>query len=293
MSELVRRTVGPGIEVRLQLSGGEWTTRVDPSGLESALLNLAINARDAMPAGGRLTFSTGEVILSATEAGGEAEGIAPGDFVLAAVTDTGEGIPPDVLARVLEPFFTTKPLGKGTGLGLSQTYGFVRQSGGLLRIGSEVGHGTTVQLLLPRAEAASVDVGVITEPRCAPVDVDGHTILLVEDEPTVRALAVEALRDHGYAVTEASDGVSGLAVLTGAARVDLLVTDVGLPGLNGRQLADAAREQRPTLPVLFITGYAGMALNDGLPPGMAAIAKPFALDDLTGKVATMLMRDAD
>ncbi|MFC0408963.1 ATP-binding protein [Roseomonas elaeocarpi] len=295
MAELMRRTVGPDIEVQLQLADGIWTARIDPGALESALLNLAINARDAMPDGGRLTFATQEMAVPASDLG-EDEGVEPGDFLLVSVTDTGEGMSPELLARVLEPFFTTKPIGKGTGLGLSQTYGFVRQSGGFLRIESEPGRGTTVRLFLPRADVvpAGQDVPAAAgdTPATAPGESRRHTILLVEDEPAVRALAAETLRERGYVVLEAADGPSGLAALAPPARVDLLLTDVGLPGLNGRQLADAAREMRPMLPVLFITGYAGMALNNGLPPGMAAVAKPFSLDDLADKVAAMLVRES-
>ncbi|WP_140885148.1 PAS domain-containing protein [Muricoccus nepalensis] len=289
MADLIRRTVGPGIDVGIRLHDGDWTVRLDPNGLESALLNLAINARDAMPNGGRLTFSTGEVRLSAADLGADAEGVAPGDFVLVSVADTGEGMPPDVVARVFEPFFTTKPIGKGTGLGLSQLYGFVRQSGGIVRIGSEVGQGTMVRLYLPRGEAAAAVTDRLPAPAEILPDAAGRTVLLVEDESAVRTLVAEALRDRGYAVLEAEDGPAGLAALAGTARVDLLVTDVGLPGLNGRQLAEAARERRPALPVLFITGYAGTLLNGDLPSGMAAIAKPFSLDDLTSRAAAMLV----
>jgi signal transduction histidine kinase/CheY-like chemotaxis protein/PAS domain-containing protein len=287
MADLVGRTVGPGIEVRLSLNDGQWTTNLDPNRLESALLNLAINARDAMPEGGHLTFSTREVALSAAELAGEAGTVTPGDFVLLSVADSGHGMPPDVLARVFEPFFTTKPIGRGTGLGLSQLYGFVRQSGGLVRIESDIGRGTIVHVYLPRSDATLVAADPAA-PRDAPADASGGIVLLVDDEPAVRATAAEALRDRGYTVLEAADGPSGLAALAGADRVDILVTDVGLPGLNGRQVADAARERRPLLPVLFITGYAGTALDHGLPPGMAAIGKPFSLDDLAERVAAML-----
>jgi PAS domain S-box-containing protein len=285
MLDLVRRTVGPGNTVRTHFHAGKWLVRCDASGLESALLNLAINARDAIPDGGTITLSTDHVRLSAGDLAGDGGGIPPGDFVLLSVTDTGAGMPPDVVARAFEPFFTTKPMGKGTGLGLSQTYGFVRQSGGFARIRSVPGEGTKVSLYLPRYEG---DVAVAPAVSTAPSDgAGGMTILLVEDEPAVRSLAAEILRDRGYVVLEAADGPSGLAALTGEARVDLLVTDVGLPGLNGRQLADAAREHRPTLPVLFITGYAGVALDGGLPAGMAAITKPFSLDDFVERVGAM------
>ncbi|MDB5416222.1 MAG: domain S-box protein, partial [Rubritepida sp.] len=289
MTDLVRHTVGPAIQVRTRLGDGAWAVRLDPAGLESALLNLAINARDAMPDGGTLTFATGEVRLTAADFRA-AEAVAPGDHVLVSVSDTGTGMPPDVIARVFEPFYTTKPIGKGTGLGLSQIYGFVQQSGGLVRIESVQGEGTTVRLLLPRDAGEGMERAA-PDALPAPATIasaEGRTVLLVEDEPAVRALAAEALRELGLTVLEAEDGPSGLAILAGTTRVDLLVTDVGLPGLNGRQLADAARERRPTLPVLFITGYAGGALDDGLPSGMAAIAKPFSLDLLATRVASML-----
>ncbi|MFC0386005.1 ATP-binding protein [Muricoccus vinaceus] len=283
----MNRTVGPAIKVRMDLSDGKWAVRLDPSGIESALLNLAINTRDAMSDEGRLTFSTREVFLSAADLRGD-EVAGSGDFVLLSVTDTGTGMPADVQARAFEPFFTTKPLGKGTGLGLSQIYGFVRQSGGLVRIDSKEGAGTTVSLYLPRSHVATEAEEVAAPIGAVATKASGRTILLVEDEAAVRALAAESLRDRGYLVLEAEDGPSGLAMIDRAAAVELLVTDVGLPGLNGRQLADAARERRPTLPVLFITGYAGTALNDGLPPGMAAIAKPFSLDHLAERVDLML-----
>lgn len=290
MADLIRRTVGPEIELRLRLCGGAWAALLDRGGLESALLNLAINARDAMPAGGVLAFATRELALSAHDLAGEPDPVAPGEFVEVAVSDTGEGMTPDVLARVFEPFFTTKPIGKGTGLGLSQIYGFVRQSGGMVRIASTPGEGTTVRLFFPRAaaEAALPAPAPAIAPRAAGEGEESRTLLLVEDEGAVRALTAETLRERGYEVLEAPDGPAALRLLAGARRVDLLVTDVGLPGLNGRQLADAARERRPGLPVLFITGYAGVALDGGLPPGMAAITKPFTHAALTERVAAML-----
>jgi PAS domain S-box-containing protein len=293
LADLVHRTVGPAIEVRLELGAGgsedgDWTVQLDRNSLESALLNLAINARDAMPDGGCLTFATRELgpVAADLEMGNAPAG--PGEFVLVSVSDTGNGMPPDVVERAFEPFFTTKPIGQGTGLGLSQIYGFVQQSGGTVRITSEVGRGTTVNLYFPRAVAAAQAETVALQTGTRQDGTAGRTVLLVEDEPAVRATAAELLRECGYVVLEAADGPSGLAVLTAATRLDLLVTDVGLPGLNGRQLADAARVRRPTLPVLFITGYAGEALNDALPPGMAVIAKPFPLDLLATRVAAML-----
>ncbi|WP_018260713.1 ATP-binding protein [Methylobacterium sp. WSM2598] len=293
MTDLIRRTVGPGIEVRARQQHGSWRVRLDPSGLQSALLNLAINARDAMPEGGLLTFETEEVTLTAEALGPERE-VAPGDFVLVTVSDTGSGMPPEVLARVFEPFFTTKPQGQGTGLGLSQLYGFVRQSGGFVRVASAVGTGTRVCLFLPRHCGEGDRGGEPAPGRTARKDDGvGRTVLLVEDEGSVRSTIAERLRDAGYDVLEAGDGPAGLAILAGAARVDLLLTDVGLPGLNGRQLAEDARAQRPTLPVLFITGYAGLALEGALPPGMAAIAKPFPLDALADRVGAIIEKTPD
>jgi len=280
MVDLVRRTVGPAIAVELRLADGRWPVRCDPSGLESALLNLAINARDAMPDGGRLVFATGDTHLD------EAQEEAPaGDYVVISVADTGSGMSPEVMRHAFEPFFTTKPLGKGTGLGLSQTYGFMRQSGGFVRMESAEGEGTTIRLFLPRAEAEDAPPAAppVAPPRGAP-----RAVLLVEDEGAVRRLAAETLREAGNQVLEAAEGRAALALLDGAAEVALLVTDVGLPGLNGRQLADAARERRPGLPVLFITGYAAGALDGPLPEGMATLSKPFRLEELAARVAAML-----
>ena len=234
-----------------------------------------------MPDGGWLTISTGEVQLSAADMAGE-EGTAPGAFASLAVTDTGSGMDEATKARVFEPFFTTKPRGQGTGLGLSQLYGFVRQSGGLVRLDSAPGEGTTVRLFLPRYEPAEAGVGGGEAAASA-------VVLLVEDEEGLRAMAAEWLREAGHRVLEAPDGAAALRLLHGGVWVDLLATDVGLPGgMNGRQVADAAREHRPGLPVLFMTGYAGGALGAALPAGMAVIDKPFALEDLAERVGAML-----
>jgi PAS domain S-box-containing protein len=294
MTELIRRTVGPSIRVELRLGDGSWLVQCDPNQLESALLNLAINARDAMPDGGKLTIATRQVRLSAAEVAHE-EGAAPGDYVEIAVTDTGTGMDEATRAHVFEPFFTTKPLGQGTGLGLSQLYGFVRQSYGVVRLDSAPGRGTTVRFYLPRHGQAvgggAEDAKAEAAARPPADDVGRGTVLLVEDEEGVRAVAAEHLRDLGYEVLEAADGPSALRALRSAAasRLDLLVTDVGLPnGLNGRQVADAARERRPGLPMLLITGYAGGALEGQLAPGMAVLTKPFALDALAAKVWEMI-----
>ena len=281
LADLVRRTVGPGIEVELRLrDGAAGGVLCDPGELESALLNLCINARYAMPEGGRLTVGTEDVRLAAADvADGEA---GPGRYVAVAVADTGTGMAPEVLERAFEPFFTTKPQGQGTGLGLSQIWGFARQSGGVAQIESAPGRGTTVRLLLPLHEGAAAGGG--PRPAPPPPTGAGGTVLLVDDEGAVRGPAADRLRELGHTVLEARDGPEALRILA-SARPDLLVTDVGLPnGMNGRQVAEAARERVPGLPVLFITGYAGTSL----PPGMEVIGKPFGLDALARRVQAVL-----
>jgi PAS domain S-box-containing protein len=289
MEDLLRRAIGPNIEMRVVADAELWATLIDRNQLENALLNLCINARDAMPDGGRLTIETSNITLG--DAAARAHELAAGDYVSLCVTDTGAGMTPEVIARAFDPFFTTKPLGQGTGLGLSMIYGFVRQSGGAVRIASEPGRGATLCLYLPRhfgdAETA--------EPRPRSLSADlgasGETILVIDDEPTVRMLLLDTLRDAGYAVIEAADGPSGLARLQSATPIDLLISDVGLPGgMNGRQIADAGRRLRPALKVLFITGYAEkVAIGDrALDPRMEVITKPFAIDDLRRKVRAML-----
>ena len=289
MAELIRRTVGPSVEVLLRPGDGVWTVLCDPGQLENVLLNLAINARDAMPGdGGRLTISTTDVQLTARQLRGQ-DGAKPGDYVEVAVADTGTGMTAAVLARAFEPFFTTKPLGQGTGLGLSQLYGFVRQSDGVVKLESSPGQGTTVRLYLPRHLGPAKPDTSDAEPALAATEAFSGTVLVVEDEAEVRAMVAETLRELGCHVLEAHDGPSGLRVLHSREHVDLLVTDVGLPGLNGRQLADAARERRPNLPVLLITGYAGAALTDWqLAPGMEVVSKPFKLDTLAARVGSLL-----
>jgi PAS domain S-box-containing protein len=289
MEELVRRTVGPAITVEVVGSAGLWTTLVDPHQLESALLNLCINARDAMPDGGRITVETANRWLD--ERAARERNLPPGQFVSLCVTDTGTGMTPEVIARAFDPFFTTKPIGQGTGLGLSMIYGFVRQSGGQVRIYSEVGQGTTMCLYLPRhygAEEAAEDPAQLSG---APRAEQGETVLIVDDEPTVRMLVTEVLEDLGYTAIEATDGAAGLQVLRSDARIDLLVTDVGLPGgMNGRQLADAGRVLRPALKVLFITGYAENALigNGQLGAGMHVLTKPFPLEALASRIKELI-----
>jgi signal transduction histidine kinase/PAS domain-containing protein len=290
MEDLLRRTLGPAIGLEMVLAGGLWPTLCDPNQLESAILNLAINARDAMPEGGRLTVETANAHLDEAYARAQGGEVEPGQYVAVCVTDTGTGMAPEVAERAFEPFFTTKPLGKGTGLGLSMLYGFVKQSGGHVRVYSEVGRGTTFKLYLARHRGSLETSETGARPGGAPRADAGETVLVVEDEPTVRMLILETLEELGYAAIEAADGPSGLRVLQSDARVDLLVTDVGLPGLDGRQLADAARRAKPGLKVLFITGYAHNAAvgNGVLEPGMEMLTKPFAMDALADKIRSMI-----
>ncbi|WP_442919098.1 PAS domain S-box protein [Methylobacterium sp. Leaf118] len=289
MEELIRRTIGPGITLEVVAAGGLWSALIDPSQLENALLNLCINARDAMPEGGRITIETGNKWLDGH--GARARDLEPGQYLSLCVTDTGTGMSPEVQAKAFDPFFTTKPIGQGTGLGLSMIYGFVRQSGGQVRIYSEVGQGTTMCLYLPRHYGAADAVEPHPDLASAPRAEQGETVLIVDDEPTVRMLVTEVLEDLGYTAIEAADGPAGLKVLQSDVRIDLLVTDVGLPGgMNGRQMADAGRERRPDLKVLFITGYAENAVvgNGHLEPGMAVITKPFVMETLAARIKEMI-----
>ena len=288
MDELIRRTVGPAITIEVVGAGGLWMTLVDPNQLENALLNLCINARDAMPDGGRLTIETGNRWLDKRAA--RERDLPEGQYISLCVSDTGSGMSPDVIARAFEPFFTTKPIGQGTGLGLSMIYGFARQSGGQVRIYSEAEEGTTVCLYLPRHYGDGVeseDAVSILPPRAD----KGETVLVVDDEAAVRMLIVEVLSDLGYNAIEAVDGPSAMNVLRSDLSIDLLMTDVGLPnGMNGRQIADAARSIRSGLKVMFITGYAeNAAIGHGhLEPGMTVIMKPFAMDVLAVRIKDML-----
>jgi CheY-like chemotaxis protein len=290
MEELLRRSLGEGIDLEFAFAGGLWTTLCDPHQLESAVLNLAINARDAMPDGGKLVIETFNAYLDDAYAARERQ-VKPGQYVCVSVSDTGTGIPPEILERVIEPFFTTKPIGQGTGLGLSMIYGFAQQSEGYLKIYSEVGLGTSVKLYLPRCYGSAEEVQEAA--RAATPLLGGErddVVLVVEDEDAVRDVVCEVLAELGCQVLEAFDGPSGLQILQSAQRIDLLVTDIGLPGLNGRQLADAARTQRPDLKVLFMTGYAENAtLATGfLEPGMQMVTKPFAVANLTQRLREML-----
>jgi PAS domain S-box-containing protein len=289
MEELLRRTVGPEITVEVVGAAGLWPTLVDPNQLENALLNLCINARDAMPDGGRLTIETANKWLD-DRAAKERE-LPPGQYISLCVSDTGHGMTAEVKARAFDPFFTTKPLGQGTGLGLSMIYGFVRQSGGQVRIYSEPEQGTTLCLYLPRHFGQVADPAASSSPTFMVDPGRGETVLVIDDEPGVRMLIVDVLEEGGYTPIEANDGPAGLTVLQSQTRVDLLITDVGLPGgMNGRQVADAARVLRPDLKVLFITGYAENAVVGGgyLDPGMEIITKPFAIDALAEKIREMV-----
>ncbi|KQM80343.1 hypothetical protein ASE76_04195 [Xylophilus sp. Leaf220] len=286
MEELIRRTVGPEIRTTLALEDGLWSTLVDPHQLENALLNLCINARDAMPFGGHLLVKTCNRTL--TDAVATESGMVAGDYVALDVTDSGSGMSPEVVQRVFEPFFTTKPLGMGTGLGLSMVYGFAKQSGGEVRIASEPGLGTSVCIYLPR-HAMDETPQAARLPLATPRGAQGETVLVVDDESAVRMLILDALQDQGYTVLAAADGDGAMSILRSDVRVDLLVTDVGLPGgMNGRQIADAARVDRPGLPVLFVTGYAEGAMSGEMPSGMHLLAKPFSMDLLSARVRELI-----
>ena len=289
MEDMLRRTLGERVSLELVLAGGLWLTRCDPNQLESAILNLAINARDAMPDGGQLTIETCNAHLDSVYAASERD-VKPGQYVCICVSDTGTGMSREVLARAFEPFFTTKPIGQGTGLGLSMIYGFTRQSEGYARIYSEEGKGTTIKLYLPRFRGEDEPEQVPVTLQDVPATDHGEVVLVVEDEPVVRGLIVEVLGGLGYQAMEAEDGPKGLSVIQSERRIDLLVTDIGLPGLNGRQLADAARVTRPGLKVLFMTGYAeNAALASGfLEPGMAMITKPFAMEALAARIREII-----
>jgi PAS domain S-box-containing protein len=289
MEELVQRTVGPAIQVETAQAIGLWPTLCDPNQLENAILNLCINARDAMPEGGRLTIETANMWLDAHAA--RERDMQPGQYVAICVSDTGVGMSSEVKARAFDPFFTTKPTGQGTGLGLSMIYGFTQQSGGQVRIYSEEGEGTTVRIYLPRHQGEAdeeQEQAMLSE---APRAEAGETVLIVDDEPSVRMLVTDVLEELGYAAIEAADGVAGLKLLESDMRIDLLITDVGLPGgVNGRQMADAARRVRPKLRVLFITGYAENASigNGRLAPGMHMMVKPFGMEMLASRIKTII-----
>jgi PAS domain S-box-containing protein len=292
MSELLIRTLGEQVKVETVLAAGLWQVRADPAQLENAILNLAVNARDAMPGGGRLTIETMNAFVD--DAYAQEYAIEAGQYVLIAVADTGAGMAPEVIAKAFDPFFTTKGAGKGTGLGLSQVYGFVRQSGGHVKIYSELGVGTSVKIYLPRlyGEAAATEQAK----RLATVHrgLRSEIILVVEDEERVRALSVEALRELGYGVVEASGPSQALRMLDEGQQVTLLFTDVVMPDMSGRQLADRARGKRPNLKVLYTTGYTRNAIvhNGMLDPGTNLLTKPFSIEELAGKIRKILDEEA-
>lgn len=289
MEELVRRTVGPAITIETVLAAGLWACFCDPNQLENAILNLCINARDAMAGSGCITIETANTWVDQRAA--RERDMPQGQYVAICVTDTGAGMTKDTIDRAFDPFFTTKPAGKGTGLGLSMIYGFAKQSGGQTRIYSEVGQGTTVKIYLPRhtgkPEEESLSVAEVELPRAEA----GETVLVVDDEPTIRMLVADTLSDLGYQSIEVGDAAAGLKVLESDVAIDLLITDVGLPGgMSGKEMADAARVKRPNLRVLFITGYAENAAftNGNLEPGMQVMSKPFPMDQLAVRIRAIM-----
>jgi CheY-like chemotaxis protein len=289
MTDLLRRTLGETIEVALEVEDGIWPVHLDPTGLETTIANLAVNARDAMPDGGRLSISLANLHVDDEWFGSPAPERIIGDFVALRVADTGTGIPPEVLARVFEPFFTTKEVGRGTGLGLSTTYGYVKQSNGHIQIDSEKGRGTTVTLLLPRAEGVAASLVATPDERDAPpaeiLRGRGETVLVVEDDREVRKVVAATLSEFGYQVLEAESGVAALGVLENGVDVQAVFSDVTMPGMSGPQLAEAARGRRPGLRVLLTTGYAG---DVELPRGAALLRKPYRRTDLATRIRALL-----
>jgi signal transduction histidine kinase len=295
MSELLRRTLGEAVAVETVLAGGLWPIFADANQLESALVNLAVNARDAMDGGGKLTIETGNAFLDENYVRA-IEDVEPGQYVMVAVTDTGSGMTKDVLASAFEPFFTTKDIGQGTGLGLSQVYGFVKQSGGHIKIYSELGEGTTVKLYLPRLVSPESEADRDPAEQVLPKAAQSELILVVEDEEAVRGFTVEMLRELGYGILEAATGQAALRLIDANPGIQLLFTDVGLPGgVNGRQLADEALKRRPDLRVLFTSGYTRNAIVHGgrLDAGVALIGKPFTYAALAEKIRQVLSNGAD
>ncbi|WP_210530135.1 hybrid sensor histidine kinase/response regulator [Rubellimicrobium arenae] len=289
MSDLLRGSLGAGVRLETVLAGGLWTANADPNQLENVILNLAVNARDAMPDGGRLTIETANAHLDSHYVAAHL-GIPSGQYVLIAVSDTGTGMPPEVIARAFDPFFTTKPVGQGTGLGLSQVYGFVRQSGGHVKIYSEVGQGTCVKIYLPRMTSAEAPDNAAEAPVELPRGEAEETVLVVEDEPMVRQFTVDALAELGYRVLEADGAAVALRLLDAHPEVTLLFTDIVMPDTNGRKLADEALRRRPGLKVLFTTGYTRNAVvhNGVLDPGVHLLGKPFTLEELAAKMREVL-----
>lgn len=288
MSDLMRRSLGETIKLETVLAGGLWRAHVDPNQLENAILNLAVNARDAMPDGGKLTIETGNAHLDDAYVAAHAD-VPAGQYVLVAITDTGTGMPIDVLERAFDPFFTTKK-GVGTGLGLSQVYGFVKQSGGHINIYSELGVGTTVKMYLPRSFASGADVGTQAGRVPLPTNDGSVTVLVVEDEDSVRGHAVEAFSELGYRVLAAASAVNALQLVETRPEIKVLFTDVVMPDMNGRQLADEVLRRRPGMKILYTTGYTRNAIihNGMLDPAVQLLSKPFTLEQLARKVADLL-----
>ncbi len=288
MEDLLRRSVDPSIDITVVGAVGLWLVKADAAQLENALLNLVINARDAMPDGGKITIETANKWID--ERAAKDRDLTPGQYTSLCVTDTGTGMAPDVIERAFDPFYTTKPLGQGTGLGLSMIHGFVRQSAGQVRVYSEIGQGTTMCFYLLRF-IGELDADE-AEPSHAPVErSQGETVLVIDDEASIRMLISDVLMEAGYQILKAADGPAGLKILQSESRIDLLITDVGLPGgYNGRQVADAARLTRPGLKVLFVTGYAENAVvgNGHLDPGMQVITKPFSMAALALRVREII-----
>ncbi|MEO9080360.1 MAG: PAS domain-containing protein [Rhodanobacter sp.] len=291
MHELLDRTLGPGVELEVQASPDAWATRCDPNQLENTLLNLVINARDAMPSGGVLTIATSNRDVVADAVVKDEPGA--GEYVCLSVGDNGIGMTPETMAHVFEPFYTTKPLGQGTGLGLSMVYGFARQSGGFVRIDSELGAGTTIHVYLPRFAGAPEQRPAHAKLASPSPASPSRTVLVVDDEAPIRELVMALLQDQGHRCLQAQDGLAGLQIATSPEHaIDLLITDVGLPGMNGRELAARARGLRPDLKVLFITGYASDATFDVDPnSGMELLNKPFTLDELARRVRRLTRAD--
>lgn len=296
IAELLQRTLGENIRLEIVFAGGLWRALADPNELENALVNLSVNARDAMPGGGKLTIETGNASLDEAYVSALTEPVSAGQYVLIAVSDTGLGMSQETLGRVFEPFFTTKEVGKGTGLGLSQVYGFVRQTGGHVRIYSEVNQGTTVKLYLPRAIDEAINNSSATFETAICNAGGAETILVVEDDDDLRAFSTGILSELGYHVLEASNGPAAVKILQSEVAIDLLFTDVVMPeGMDGRQLADYARQSRPNLKVLFTTGYTRNAIvhPDRLDPDVYLLGKPFTFSELQAKVRALFDAEID
>jgi signal transduction histidine kinase len=289
MSELLHRTLGELVLIETVLTSGLWRIHADPNQLENAILNLAVNARDAMPEGGKLTIETLNAQLDDHYAAGHS-GVPAGQYVMLAVTDTGSGMGREVIAKAFDPFFTTKKSGLGTGLGLSQVYGFVKQSGGHVKIYSEAGEGTTIKIYLPRYFGAAEPLRAASDNSTLPTNDGSVAVLVVEDEEDVRRYSCDALRDLGYRVLEADSGEAALKIIEAEHDIAVLFTDVVMPGMNGRKLSEAALERRPALKILFTTGYTRNAIvhNGMLDPGVNLLSKPFSLGDLARKVAELV-----